>query len=72
MDYETSFFSRVGRLDNQTASYMVNTPFQGLYTYIRKYAPKKTLAEATEMFMLDIGITQDEIDSIRNILLEEV
>ena len=72
MDYEASFFSRVGRLDNQTASYMVNTPFQGLYTYIRKYAPKKTLAEATEMFMLEIGITQDEIDSIRNILLEEV
>ena len=72
MDYETSFFSRLGRADDQTAANMSKTIFQGLYNYIRVYAPKKSLAEATEMFMLEIGITQDEINSIRNILLEEV
>ena len=72
MDYEASFFSRLGVADNQTPGHMSKTVFQGLYNYIRAKAPKKSLAEATELFMLEIGITQDEIDSIRNILLEEV
>jgi protein-tyrosine phosphatase len=72
MDYEASFFSRLGRADDQTPGHMSKTVFQGLYNYIRIKAPKKSLAEATELFMLEIGITQEEIDSIRNILLEEV
>ena len=72
MDYETSFFSRLGRADDQTASNIVRGAFTNLYNYVRVYAPKKSLAEATELFLLDIGITQEEINSIRNILVEEV
>lgn len=71
MDYELSFFSEVGCADNQTPAYMVGTPFTSLYNYIKNYG-KGTLQENTEKFMLDIGISQEDIDSIRNILLEEV
>jgi hypothetical protein len=31
-----------------------------------------TLAENTEAFMFGLGITEEEINSIRNIMLEEV
>ncbi len=69
-DYETSFFSETGCLDGQSATHMMQT-FATLYNYIKNYA-QGTLAENTEKFMLDLGVTQAEIDSIRNILLEEV
>lgn len=71
MDYELSFFSEVGCADNQTPAYMVGSVFTALYNYIKDYG-KGTVQENTEKFMLDIGITQDEIDAIRDILLEEV
>ena len=71
MDYELSFFSEVGNADNQKPTYMVGTAFNALYSYIKSYA-SGSLKENTEQFMLDIGITQDDIDSIRNILCEEV
>ena len=71
MDYELSFFSEVGCMDGQTATNMVNNAFTSLYNYIKNYGTG-TLQENTEQFMLDIGISQADIDSIRNILLEEV
>ena len=71
LDYETSFFSAKGTTDSQTAAYMVGVPFSSLYRYIKNYA-SGSLAQNTEKFMLDLGVTQAEIDSIRNILLEEV
>lgn len=71
LDYETSFFSVKGTADSQTAAYMVSVPFSSLYRYIKNYA-SGSLAQNTEKFMLDLGVTQAEIDSIRNILLEEV
>lgn len=71
MDYEISFFSQVGCADNQTATNMVNNAFTSLYNYIKNYSTG-TVQENTEKFMRDIGISQEEIDSIRNILLEEV
>ena len=71
MDYEMSFFSQVGCADNQTPAHMVGMAFDGLYKYMKNYG-KGTLQENTEQFMLDIGITQEEIDSIRNSLLVAV
>ena len=74
MDYEVSFMSVKGCADNQTPRYMVGDGvFGGLYNYINSYEGMEgTLAEKTEAYMLDLGITQDEIDSIRRILVEEV
>ena len=58
-------------MDGQTATNMVNGAITFLYNYIKNYGTG-TLQENTEKFMLDIGISQADIDSIRNILLEEV
>ena len=71
MDYELSFMSKMGNLDGQNPTNMVGNAFTNLYNYIKNYG-KGTLAENTEKFMLDIGITQAEIDAIRAIMIEEV
>ena len=71
MDYELSFFSAVGTADSAMPKQMVNTAFTSLYNYFKNYGDG-TLKDNTEKFMLDIGITQAEIDSIRNMLCEEV
>lgn len=71
MDYELSFMSKMGNLDGQNPTNMVGNAFTNLYNHIKNYG-KGTLAENTEKFMLDIGITQAEIDAIRVIMIEEV
>lgn len=74
-DYELSFFSTMGCLDGQSPTLMVGSTFEGLYKYIKNYkalSSTYSYADKTEKFLLDIGITQEEIDSIRSILLEEV
>ncbi len=74
-DYELSFFSTKGCADGQSPEYMVGSAFHTLYMYIKNYKAlpsSYSMADKTEKFMLDIGITQEEIDSIRSILLEEV
>lgn len=70
LDYEFSFLSVTGNLDGQTAKNMMST-FDYMYDNVKAYAPDGTMAEATEAFMLSIGVTQEEIDSIRAILIEE-
>ena len=70
-DYEISMMSTTGRLDGQNAIYMVGTAFTRLYNYIDNYS-YGTLAQSTEQFMLDIGITAEEIAAIRQNMLEEV
>lgn len=70
LDYETSFFSSMGCLDWRMPEQMVGGSFSNLLTYIKEYS-NGTLAQNAEKFMLDIGITQAEIDSIRSILREE-
>lgn len=72
MDYELSMMSYMGCYDGCEVNERVNT-FWGLYNYINSYnGMEGSLAEKTEAYMLDLGITQSEIDSIRSILLEEV
>ena len=70
-DYELSFFSVSGCKDGATVSNMIGN-FGHLYRYIAYYGDmNRTLSEQTEQFLLDIGITKSEIDSIRSILLEK-
>ena len=74
-DYEMSFFSITGWGDAaQGAGILENliTQLNSLTKYLSDYGDG-TLAENTAKFMMEfLGITQAEIDSIRNILLEEV
>ena len=63
--------SATGTKDGQTAKYMVGTAFKGLYNYIKRYS-YKDLAGNAEKYLLDLGITQEEIDAIKANMLEEV
>ena len=70
MEYELSFFSEAGcRDDGSPAALMLQ--IRNLLRYLKNYGPGD-LKENTERFMLELGVTQEEIDSIRAILLEEV
>lgn len=71
LDYELSFLSAAG-CTGIAPSYFMDSPLSSLYNYINNYSNKETLAEKTEQFMLDLGVTADEIASIREIMLEEV
>lgn len=73
LDYELSFLSVKGCLDNASPANMVGNIFGSLYSYIKGYDEGETLAEKTAAFMRNyLGITQEEIDSIRSIMIEEV
>jgi hypothetical protein len=70
LDYELSLLSETG--DSGVKATDLIGSINTLYTYLRDYKAGGTLQENTEQFMLDLGITQAEIDSIRTIMLEEV
>ena len=73
-DYEMSFFSITGWADAGQGSGKIDEmipTFNTLTTYLMGYG-NGTLAENTEKFVKEqLGITQEEVDSIRNILLEK-
>lgn len=74
-DYELSFMSQSGCndfVDGITPSTFLGDHFWSLYNYIDNYEDEGTLSEKTESFMLDLGITAEEIAAIRSIMLEEV
>ncbi|MBQ7913660.1 MAG: tyrosine-protein phosphatase [Clostridia bacterium] len=69
MDYELSFFSYRGCLDGATTKQMMDT-FTSTYIYIAKYLDvKESFAVNCEAYLLDVGVTQAEIDEIRRIML---
>lgn len=70
IDYETSAFSYRGTLDGTSMSHMVNT-FMTTVSSLWSYTGERELQAACETFLLSIGMTQAEIDSIRSILLED-
>ena len=80
LDYELSFMSEAGCRDGQTPATMMDAYITEMIDYINYYdfsfndegKDTKTFAEKTESFLLDIGITEEEIQAIRAILLEEV
>ena len=70
LDYEISFLSRSGAGDSVTAAHMVGVNFAGLYEGVQNCAPNGMFADACEAYMLSIGVTQNEIDSIRELMLK--
>ena len=67
-EYELSIFSVTGTLDNANpVSSMIST-----YNYIDSNYSGASFAEKTENYLLGIGITADEIATIRSLLIEEV
>lgn len=70
MDYEASFFSSMGCFDGQMPQTMVGEQFENLISYVKKYSDG-TLSENVEKFMLDLGITQTEIDTIRSLMIAD-
>ena len=64
-DFELSFLSVAGSNDSFHGAY---DPFNAMMLYI-KAQPGDTLADKAEKYALRMGVTQDVVDSIRNILL---
>ena len=71
MDYELSVFSVTGTQDNASVSAIKNN-ITNTYNYISENYEGSTFAEKTENYLLDIGITPEEIQTIRDLLLEEI
>lgn len=69
-DYELSFLSEGGCSDGSRSQNMLPN-LDNIYDYIMSYGAGQTLSENTETFLLTIGMTEAEIDSIRSIMLEE-
>ncbi len=70
MDYELSFFSVTGTLDNASVAGMRGA-IRPTYDYLNSFEGEN-FSERVENYLLSIGITAEEIASIREILLEEV
>ena len=74
LDYELSFMSQSGCADFKegiTPSTFLGDHLWSLQHYIDNYQDEGTLSEKTEQFLMDIGITAEEIAAIRTIMLEE-
>ncbi|MCQ2449212.1 MAG: tyrosine-protein phosphatase, partial [Clostridia bacterium] len=70
LDYELSLFSSYGSAISDTNYTELMALLTSTYDYIQSFAPTGTFAEATENYLLSIGITQTEINAIRSLMLE--
>jgi len=66
-EFETSFLSVAGAIDNAKDPY---SPFAAMIEYI-KAQPGDNLADKAAKYAVRMGITESDIASIRNILLED-
>ena len=75
LDYEMSLFAYVSTRDIATnpnqVDDMVNAVFY-IYNYIYGGYSGANMQKRTEAFLLDIGVTQEEIDTIRDVMLEDI
>ncbi len=69
IDYETSFFAIVSTEDKPHVDTMLNM-FKTILGYLYSFEGD-TLADKTANYLMTYGMTQEEIDTIRNIMLEE-
>ncbi len=69
IDYETSFFAIVSTTDKPHVDTMV-TMFETILGYLYSFEGV-TLADKTANYLMTYGMTQEEIDTIRNIMLED-
>ncbi len=67
-DYEMSFLSYSGSADKTPVKTMLDSNFEPTIAYI-KTLEGNTFRDKTVTFLKSIGITQEEIDSIRSIML---
>lgn len=70
MDYELSIFSVTGTLDNASIE-AIRSNIQATYSYLNTSYKGDSFAEKVENYLLSCGITAEEIQTIRDILLEE-
>ena len=74
IDYELSMFALASTAelrDGITTAQDLLNQFFVIYNYIYGGYSGSSMKEKTENFLLSIGLTQSEIDSIRNIMLED-
>ena len=75
-DYETSFFAITGWADAEQGSGKIDqmiSSFNTLANFLTTQYPSDSLMGSTERFVKEyLGITQEEVDTIRNTLLEKV
>lgn len=69
LDYELSLFSAAGCSDNTPVNTLFYTYFWPTYSYIDQNYEGDTMSEKCEAFLLDVGVTAEEIASIRSLLL---
>ncbi len=69
MDYELSFFSYRGTLDGADLDYMMGV-FKGAYDYVATFGGAETPMQGCENYLKVIGVSEEEIATIRNLLLE--
>ena len=72
MDYELSVFSYWGSYGATNYKTQMSSQIEATYNYIHDNYDGITFADEVENFLLDIGVTSEEIASIRAIMLEEV
>ena len=70
-DYEMTFFSDAGCSDVHNAERLNDlvASFHAMNTYMKENFEGATLQEKTENYLLSIGITAEEIATIRQMLL---
>lgn len=71
IDYEFSSLSEYGTMDDPYNGFFPNC-LNSIFNYLRRNYAGDTLSEQIENYMLDIGLTAEEISSIKTIMLEEV
>ena len=72
MDYDMSVFSVTGTLDNASYSGNLRTSILDTYNYLNDNFEGEDFSEKVENYLLSTGVTAEEIQSIRDNLLEEV
>lgn len=73
-DYELSFFSKLCTNDGNDGEFVqvMLDQFTPVINYIKSFGDKdSSLSECTEKYLLYLGLTQDEINTIRSMLLED-
>ena len=72
MEYELSVFSYWGAYGSTKYNNGLRNSIHNTYLYIENNYEGDSFSEKVEDFLLDIGVTADEIASIKDIMLEEV
>ena len=72
MEYELSVFSYWGTNGSTKYNNGLRNNIHDTYLYINNNYEGDTFSEKVEDFLLEIGVTAEEIASIKNIMLEEV